>query len=341
MIKVLVIGPFKGAIGGVNIHINRLIALLSVSKDVKLDGLNDGKGYSTSFPNLRYFEFIKILKSFYGNDIIHIHSSIWWLIILYITTGKIFRKKIIVTLHSWGYSPYQKKILLIFLKGCNKIISVNISIKDELSIKEKVVVQYAFLPPNKMDDLPLPQEILTKLSDIIKKGKRIIVGNAGQLFIYNSQDLYGLDLCIACARKFKMNNDPFFIIFTVSHRNEIAEKHMHIIIEEKLEDYIYLFIGLVSFPNLIKVSDLVVRPTNKDGDAITVREALFYNKPVLASNIIRRPTGVYLFKNRDWIDFYNQIKNVFNYPESSTVAKPENLNFKLIYEQIYLTAKLK
>ena len=54
MIKVLVIGPFKGAIGGVNIHINRLIALLSVSKDVKLDGLNDGKGYSTSFPNLRY-----------------------------------------------------------------------------------------------------------------------------------------------------------------------------------------------------------------------------------------------------------------------------------------------
>lgn len=340
MIKVLVIGPFKGAIGGVNIHINRLVVLLSESKDIKLDCLNDGKGYSTSFPNLRSFEFIKIFKSFYKNDVIHIHSSIWWLIILYIITGKIFRNKIIVTLHSFGYSTFQKKILLLFLKECNKIISVNHSIKDELSIQDKVIVQYAFLPPNKFDNYPLPQEILTKLSEI-KNGKRIIVGNAGQLFIYNSQDLYGLDLCIACARRFKMNNDPFYIIFTVSHRNEIAEKYKNIINEEKLEDYIYIFIGLVSFPNLIKVCDLVVRPTNKDGDAITVREALFYNKSVLASNIIRRPTGVYLFKNRDWMDLYTQIKNVFNYPESSTVAKSENINFKFFYEQIYRTAKLK
>ncbi|MCM4174096.1 hypothetical protein DHD32_21750 [Arenibacter sp. TNZ] len=250
MIKVLVIGPFKGAIGGVNVHINRLIELLSGSKNVKLVGLNDGKGHSSRFPNLRSYEFFEIFKSFYKNDIIHIHSSIWWLIILYIISGKIFSKKMIVTLHSWGYSLNQKKILLIFLKGCNKIIAVNPSIKDELNIKEKVIVQYAFLPPNKMDDSPLPQEILIKLSEQRKSGKRFIVGNAGQLFIYNSQDLYGLDLCIQCARKFKMNNDPFFIIFTVSHHNEIAEKYINIIDQEKLEDYIYLYVGLVSFPNL-------------------------------------------------------------------------------------------
>lgn len=341
MTKVLVIGPFKGAIGGVNIHINRLFELFSESKNVKLDGLNDGKGYSSRFPNVRSLEFIKILKSFYKNDIIHIHSSIWWLIILYIVTGKIFRKKIIVTLHSWGYSINEKKILKLFLKSCIKIISVNPSIKDELSVKDKVIVQYAFLPPNKMDDFPLPQEILTKLSERKNSGKRIIVGNAGQLFIYNNQDLYGLDLCIACARRFKMNNDPFFIIFTISHSNDITQKYINIIREEMLEDYIYLFVGLVSFSNLIKVSDLVVRPTNKDGDAITVREALFYKIPILASDIIPRPNGVYLFKNRDWRDFYNQIKNVFNNPESFIVAKPQNLNFKSLYEQIYLTDKLK
>lgn len=255
--------------------------------------------------------------------------------VFYIIIGSMFNKKIIVTLHSWGYNNFQKRFLKFFLKKCNKIISVNNSIKDELRINGKIIVKHAFLPPTKQDEYPLPNKISSKIRQQRSQGKKIIASNAGQLFIYNSEDLYGLDLCIKCVRKFKSKNDPYFIIFLVSHSNELSKKYVQIIKNERLEDYILLYLGIASFPSLIIESDIVLRPTNKDGDSITVREGIFYNKIVLASDVISRPKGVNLFKNRDWNDLYKKIKKTNLDINKAIKVESRKIDFKLEYEEMY------
>jgi glycosyltransferase involved in cell wall biosynthesis len=47
---------------------------------------------------------------------------------------------------------------------------------------------------------------------------------------------------------------------------------------------------------LMSKSDLFVRPTYQDGDAISVREAVAAGVPVVASNVGTRPPGVALFR---------------------------------------------
>ena len=48
---------------------------------------------------------------------------------------------------------------------------------------------------------------------------------------------------------------------------------------------------------LLKACDLMVRPTLTDGDANSIREALHFGVPVVASDCVKRPAGVEVFSS--------------------------------------------
>jgi hypothetical protein len=80
-------------------------------------------------------------------------------------------------------------------------------------------------------------------------------------------------------------------------------------------------------------SDLFVRPTNTDGDAISVRESIFYKIPSVVSDVVPRPQGTTLFHNRDANDFALKVKNVLeNYEKYKNDL--ENLNTENTFEKI-------
>ena len=56
---------------------------------------------------------------------------------------------------------------------------------------------------------------------------------------------------------------------------------------------------------LIRLASLFVRPTASDGDAISIREALYFGTPVVTSDVVRRPEGVGLFETRN-LDGFKQ-----------------------------------
>jgi hypothetical protein len=66
---------------------------------------------------------------------------------------------------------------------------------------------------------------------------------------------------------------------------------------------------VLSFSKLIELSDIVIRPTNADGDSLSIREALYFQKPIIASDVVKRPTGTITFKTRNFDDFMLQLKN--------------------------------
>ncbi len=290
--NILEIGPYS-AVGGVSIHIKRLAALLSKEHNFTFIDESPRTKVETNVFNLRSKNLAKYFKLLNDADIVHIHTGILWLQCIHIFLAFILRKKIIVTIHSLSNlnNKYSIWVTQLFLSLTSKTIFVSKEISEIFKLKNKIIIP-AFIPPDISEEKDLPIEI----SNILEKNKdkKIIVNNAFKLVLYKQQDLYGLDLLIDVARSIKRDQKNYKIIFVIASMDEklnLYDYYAQIIKEENLEEEISLIPYSISFVKLMMASDLVVRATNTDGDALTVREALFLNKPIIASDVTFRPEG--------------------------------------------------
>jgi len=72
----------------------------------------------------------------------------------------------------------------------------------------------------------------------------------------------------------------------------------------------------------LRSGDVVVRSTFADGDAITVREALAFGVPVVASDTEFRPAGVTLFRKGDVSDLVGKLTQVLTAPGRGPTTLP-------------------
>jgi glycogen(starch) synthase len=90
--------------------------------------------------------------------------------------------------------------------------------------------------------------------------------------------------------------------------------------------------------HLINDADILLRTTLFDGDAISVREALFLGTPVIATDTAARPAGVRLIPLRDQSAMIAAIKDLISKEKlARTTAEPDNSNISAVvdlYEQL-------
>ena len=137
-----------GEIGGISVHIRRLVALLSSDFDIRVIDesklkFSDGKTF-----NLRSKNFIEYVKLIGTSDVVHIHTSINWVRFLHIVLSKVLLKKVVVTLHSIMHIEH-KKYNIPFrcsMALANKVIVVNEKINHEIG-KAKGILMPAFFTP--------------------------------------------------------------------------------------------------------------------------------------------------------------------------------------------------
>lgn len=330
------IGPYS-AIGGVSMHIRRLANLLKNDFDFNfIDESPVGNEKSSVF-NLRTGNFLKYFSIIWKADIIHIHTSIWWLRGFHVLIGFLLRKKIVVTFHALLELKDSSYLNLIrkYTSLADKVVVVNHEMYVLLKLN-KAVVREAFIPPDLNSEPELPvelKELLTQNSD-----KKIIVSNAFRLDLHNQEDLYGLDLMVEVAKQIKFENKPYKIIFVVASRDDkygLLERNKRIVEDENLSKQITIFNHPISFVRLIEKSHIVVRATNTDGDALTVREALYLEKPVLASDVVERPEGTSLFQNRNADDLYIKADSILIMEKLESF--PANDSYHEFYKNLYLT----
>ena len=323
--KYLQIGPYS-AVGGVSIHIKRLLDLLKYHYDFSFIDESPLLNSKQDVYNLRsknVFEYVRLIKK---ADIIHIHTGIWWLRCIHIFITFLFRKKIIITIHSLsnlttGFSVW---ITRMFLSLTNITIVVSKEILDRIQKKDIILIP-AFIPPNIEIEEKLPLEILEILQQ--NKTKKIIISNAFKLVLQNDEDLYGLDLLIAVARTIKREKRQYIIIFVVASMDEklnLFDYYSQLINEEDLNEVIALISYPISFVRLMLECDLVIRATNTDGDALTIREAIYFKRNIIASDVVKRPDGTILFENRNSQDLFSKIKEVLEKNEKK--LSPPNIN---------------
>lgn len=348
MKKLDIIGPYPPPYGGISVHIRRLREQLErAGYDFMLytsSGKLQEKGKSVQrIQSLKKWLIEYLLSS--KSKILHLNTgSDWRMRLCCGLLCFVRRKKLVITLHgndiSWPWvindderlkkevnfkGKVIRELVIAVLKNASFIIADNPKLKElalSIGVKPtKTATVSAFIPPivGQSDYDRIPQCIW----NFYRNHKPVISAN-GSIAYYKNDDLYGVDLMIELVKRLKRKYPDIGLIFSLCG---VREKRYYKELKDRIgrygitENMLLVQEELPEVYPLYKKSDVFVRPTNTDGDAMSIREALYFKTPVVASDACPRPDGVVLFKNRDVQDFIEKTKKVLdNYEEYKSKA---------------------
>ena len=335
-INILLIGSYPPPYGGISVHIERLYHYLIKKGDIcKILHTGSNNPQITNNKDIfKIFDLFKLIKIKKTNPIIHIHVSALRNLLKVFVLSKVFNGQIkIITIHSGTFSQKNKNRLIFknvllknVLKSFTYIITVNTQQKtmlvDELRINtDKIFVIPAFIPP-----IASLKEFNKEDISLIKKANKIKIVMSGYLL-----DFYGYELVL----DYLENNDRYigFFIFYGANNDEYKNRIINRIINMK-NAYYYFDLTPAGFNWLLKNSDIYVRNTDRDGDAVAIREAFYWGLSVCASNVVERPEGTSLFTYNNKTEFKRAIQSMNE--QQGTNQNAININYA---ENIYTLYK--
>jgi glycosyltransferase involved in cell wall biosynthesis len=143
-------------------------------------------------------------------------------------------------------------------------------------------------------------------------GRRVIAANASKVSFFEGADLYGIDMIVQAFDDAAIRSCYSAIVCLSRDGPEVdyLSSLRHDVQTAGLGDIVKFVVGEVSFPAVLQHCDVFARPTNTDGDAVSLREAQWYGKPCIASDAAERPVGTVLFRSRDIADFVRRLRAV-------------------------------
>ncbi|NBI72106.1 glycosyltransferase [Clostridiaceae bacterium] len=328
--KIMLLGTLPPPIGGVTVHISRLMGELKK------------EGVSFSFVDLRPPKvwsygrsFLNVLKC--DETIIHYQLNNWKESLILANVMRLRRKKFISTIHSFPVE-YEKlnivsKLLIRVADwGISCFVAPSETIKKRLidaKIKEKKIkVIHTFLPPlNEELDKEIPEEVNSFIKN--KGNRKVILANASKLYLNKDrEDVYGLDMCIEACKE--LENVKFIFVCPLIDDVKYFEQCLLKIKRYGIIERFLIYRRDVSMVCLFKAIDIFVRPTVTDSYGISVAEALYAGIPAIASDVCERAHGTILFRKKDLKDFKEKIRFSI---ESSCKYSIETVNYsKELYE---------
>jgi glycosyltransferase involved in cell wall biosynthesis len=299
--KVLIIGKTPPPIGGVTIHVSRLIKSL------------ENNGWSVSYFDYKNINNYKYLFS--KKSLVHIHISHKLLRLLFTFYFHLKGNIVINTFHGfYTFNNIYDKLVLFFSK---KSIVLNVkTYNNAVKISQKTILIGAFIPPVVVS--PLAPDIDEIVNEFRDKYNILFCVNASNYSLNeNDEDIYmGKEIVDYFANRYQYGlifSDPSGYYTTNIYNGE-----PNILMLNVEHDFV----------NIIQISDVLIRATLKDGDSISIKEALYFGKVVFATDCVDRPEGVITFNkiedldyliglsqdnhNRIIVNSYYEIENTYN-----------------------------
>lgn len=283
--RLLIIGPDLTihGIGGVTIHVQRL-----------KDSLEKNK-FGYEFKDYKCTKLWTLTREISKSKIVHFHISNPIYQFVLVCCSKLMGKKILMTVHgSYGRFGAVKNWMV---RSAIRMATVPIVINEMSYQKCKIFNKQtrlipAFIPPQKEERLQA--EIVNLVNRLHDEGKKIVSTNAYNIsFDKNGNDTYGIGFLLDY---FKQSDNMALVVSDPSgnYHKQYAD----------LQSSSVFFIDY-SHPyfELLKHVDYFVRNTSTDGDALSVKEALYLGVPTLCSDVVDRPKGVSTFKYSDSVSF--------------------------------------
>lgn len=285
-------------------------------------------------------EFLKLLTSL-KYDILHVHhgGELPFRVFVFLSICAFFgRGKSILTFHSGGYALENVKTAHYFSRDAfvfrrfGKIIAVNsqmVEMFGKFGVKaEKLEMILPFVLKNPDKSV----EISANLQEFAEKHSPFL------LTVCLLEDTYDLFLQVEAMEKVleKLPNAGLMIVGSGVLEAELKRG----IASKKYADRVYLA-GNVENKitlHLIKKADILLRTTKFDGDAIAIREALFLETKVIATDNKMRPDGVHLIPIRDGkalVEKIIELSKEERLPRTEKADDTKNVEAVLkVYEQI-------
>jgi glycosyltransferase involved in cell wall biosynthesis len=250
-----------------------------------------------------------------GGILVHVHSGNWRLRAVATLLAWIAGLKCVVTIHSFRplNNPRTQKLVSWTMKRSNRLVVTNNEIKGrciQFGAEASIIrVQHAYLDPP-IEEIP---EVFTVLA---RKHSSLIAANAFRLRMHAGEDLYGLDLLIEVMSRLKDEFPGLGLVFLLPETGlpEYLSLCKDRITKAGIEDRFHIIQQALPFSSLLRVSQIMIRPTNTDGDSLSLREALSLGLHVIASDVVPRPSGSRLFRNRDYHDLERVLRKTLTCP---------------------------
>ena len=328
---VLQLGPYPPPEGGINRNMLAIreeleanghrCSIIAVAKSTKITPEKDV--YHPRTPR----NVIRLLKKL-DYDVLHLHvgGEINKRFLSLIAVCAFFgRGKSVLSVHSGGY-PFSKEgkaatrnsIRGAIFRSYEKIIAVNPLIAEVFEKygveKEKISVIYPFVLRNPERSVEIPQN----LKEFAEKHSPFL------LTVCLLEDTYDLFMQIDAMKRVlqKLPGAGLMIAGSGSLENDLRKA----IASKSYADRIFLT-GDVEHKitlHLINKANILLRTTKFDGDAIAVREALFLDTPVIATDNKMRPEGVHLIPIHDENALVEMIEKLTKRVRSPKIARPDD-----------------
>jgi hypothetical protein len=288
----LVIGTKPLPIGGVTIHVERLLQLLSKNK------------VEFEFIDLKRVPKLNIVKAIFLAKRIHLHTSNVYLRFFLSLFGKLAFKEIDFTLHG-NLGRYKSRVknyldLLTIRLATIPVVLNEHSFKIAIKLNRNTVLGSAFIPPD-LDKEIIEETLKQRIIKLKIKVDYLFSTNASNLsFDKTGQEIYGIFDLINL-----FSNLPQYglIISDPSAAYEAALKEKKTSIPEN----ILLLSEPHSFYKVIELSNATIRNTSTDGDSISVRESLYIQKPTFCTDVVSRPQGALTYRKGELKTALNKI----------------------------------
>ncbi len=315
---ILIIGPDikTRGVGGVTIHVQRLREYLEL------------KGVECVFKDSRGNSLLSLLREIKQYDLVHFNLSNPVLQFVLVLWGRIIGKKVIMTLHgNYGRFGWLKnQMVRLAIKAATIPIVINEKSYEACQkLNKRIQLVSAFIPPQKVESLQKEAEGL--LIRLHEEGKKIYSTNASNMALDKyGQDIYGVDFLI---NYFQNNKDAALVI---SDPTGNYKKHYG----NFKSDNVFFIDYPHPYFQVLKHADYFIRNTSTDGDALSVKEALWLGVPALCTDVVDRPKGVRSFKYNDKETF----EKCLNSNEAQNPVHIENgaESVLRIYKQLFCPA---
>lgn len=321
--KIIIVGSYPPPFGGQSVHIKNISKFLWL-KQISYTVFNTGSDKSIIDNNvINIKSTIDLFKKLWNQKLstIHLHVGLLGHLGSLFVCGLyslILRRKLIITLHSGGFKKdydshgvVKKYILRKIFKSANAIIAVNENIKQNLE-SFHIQSNKIFIIPAFSLDIDLSNE---KLKPYLYGFIEQHTPNITCMGFFEPH--YGFELAVEAIKELKQKYPKIGLIIMASGDGKIKlEKTIEqIAIKENV-----LLVGNESreqYLLALSKSDIFIRPTYFDGDAISIREALAFKKKVIASQTEYRPEGVELFEIGNKKELVKTIDNYVKQKNSS------------------------
>jgi glycosyltransferase involved in cell wall biosynthesis len=332
-LDVLVLGPVPPPLGGIAVHVSRLVPHLqkaglevgvlnhfrSTDADFVLDALNRNP--------INYFRMPRRIHA----RVVHYHHSHWGMLLAVALGRRRTGSRYVLTLHGNDVPrllesrvPMLGRATRWALNRFDAIIVVNPDIRS--AIQEHVA-------PDRIEVLPAFLEAPTEellydasVENFLASGRTLLVPAFRVQFLSDGRDLYGLDLAVDAFAALAGQRPDLRLALFIAERpsGRQATRYLRALVrrleEGGLRDRAMIVFGLPLMA-AFRYDVILVRPTRAEGDALSVREALQACVPVVASDVVGRPGGTSTFGSDDTTDLRRTLTEILD----STQEEAERL----------------